>query len=123
MELKQGEKLAETFYSNFEYNQATEATAAALESEEKVNPGTLGEMVTEIAEGVFDKKIKSTMLIPSKNFQGGLKSMSRPFQTGTTQDQPQTPRTSNSHTRKRSTATSSGNKRLKMRKLGAQEKR
>ena len=124
MDLKRGEKLAETFYSNFEYNQATEATAAALELEEKANPETLGEMVTEIAEDVFNKKVKLTV-IPSlaKNFQGGQKSMSQPCQIGATQDQIRTPRVANSHKRKRSTATNSGNTRLKIRKLGNQEKR
>ena len=134
MELKQGEKMAEAFYSNFEYNQATEATAAALESETKLAPDTLGDMVTEIAGDVFDHKFKSSLkkvtFKPSsdkmsKNFEGGQKSLSQPIKNGATEEihQSHTPQMSNNRKRKRSSATNSGKTKMKIRRLDAKSNR
>lgn len=73
LEMKQGEKAAKAFYSSFVINQATEATAAALEKESKVSAETMETLVTEIAETVIDKKFRSPTSSIQKNSKGGRK--------------------------------------------------
>ena len=54
---KRGTKVAESFFANFETNEATEATVAALESEDKVCPKTMENLIKEITSELLDKKL------------------------------------------------------------------
>ena len=87
---RQGEKSAETFYTSFEFNEATDATVSALEEEAKVCPQTMETMVKEITNEELDKRISS-----AKNSNGGRKILLSPPKINGTSPSAPTPLTSN----------------------------
>ena len=82
LEQKRGEKLAQAFYTSFSINEATDATAAALEREPKVCPESMETLISNISNEIVDKKLKELNF--PKNFRGGQQNhLSQPQKNGT----------------------------------------